>query len=387
MVETPSLIPIIQDLFQKLRRRGFAIGLEDYQALQQSLRAGFGWESQQSFLNLCTSLWAKSREEREILAALFEQLLPDEKQWIYSLPQEATPTPSDRTSSKPSKADKPKLGESEPRTTSQNRLPPIEIEDYRLSKRPFIFVPQFPLTHRQVAQTWRRLHKPIRIGAPIELDIEATIARRCQLGVATEVVMRPRRRNIARLLLLVDRQGSMAPFHRFCEEVCRAIQESGRLGEATIYYFHNVPVEGADDRVLEPLTGQLFPTLDPILREIEPLKDGYVYTDADLLFPKSFLEVLDSDVVGASVVILSDAGAARRQYRVSRLLDTIACMKAIRTYSPNYVWLNPLAKDYWRNNTAGQIARHIPMFPLEREGIERAVNVLRGHPHMMEQSI
>ena len=62
---------------------------------------------------------------------------------------------------------------------------------------------------------------------------------------------------MARLLLLVDRQGSMDPFHQFCDEVCIAIQQAGRLEETALYYFHNVPAEGADDQVLEALlTGQ-----------------------------------------------------------------------------------------------------------------------------------
>ena len=388
MKDSPLLMPIIWDLFQKLRRRGFAIGVEDYEALQQSLRAGFGWSSQQEFLSLCTALWAKSRQEGEVLAALFEQLAPEEDRWVYSLPKEdlassEEPPLEDKSVSKPDIAKR----SVEPKTASQTRLPPISLANVRISERPFVFVPQFPLTYREVAQTWRRLKRPIRRGAATELDLAATIAQRCQFGVVTNVVMRPRTSNVARLLLLVDRQGSMAPFHRFCDEVCRAITEAGRLGETAIYYFHNVPAEGADDRVLEPLVGQLFPVLDPILQKIEPLQDGYVYTDLDLLMPKSLPEVLEADGRGASIVILSDAGCARKQYRVSRLLDTIACLKAIRTYSPDCVWLNPLPKKYWRNNTAGQIARHIPMFPLDREGMEQAVNVLRGHPHIIEKPI
>jgi uncharacterized protein len=389
MKESPLLMPIIWDLFQKLRRRGFAIGVEDYEALQQSLRAGFGWSSQRAFLSLCTALWAKSRQEGEVLAALFEQLAPEGDRWVYSLPKEdlsssEEPPPEDKSvSSKPEVAKR----SVEPKTASQTRLPPISLANVRISERPFVFVPQLPLTYREVAQTWRRLKRPIRKGAATELDLAATIAQRCQLGVVTNVVMRPRTSNVARLLLLVDRQGSMAPFHRFCDEVCRAITEAGRLGETAIYYFHNVPAEGADDRVLEPLVGQLFPVLDPILQKIEPLQDGYVYTDRDLLIPKPLPEVLKAEGRGASIVILSDAGCARKQYRVSRLLDTIACLKAIRTYSPDCVWLNPLPKQYWLNNTAGQIARHIPMFPLDREGMEQAVNVLRGHPHIIEKPI
>jgi uncharacterized protein len=412
MKESPLLMPIVWDLFQKLRRRGFAIGVEDYEALQQSLRAGFGWSSQQAFLNLCTALWAKSRQEGEVLAALFEQLAPEGDRWVYSLPKQdlsrlsaQTLSPSTSPSNpisqespqeqntpredpeKTKEQDNSETSQSSPKTEPQSGLPPISIKDVCISERPFVFVPQFPLTYREVAQTWRRLKRQIRKGAATELDLAATIAQRCQLGVVTNVVMRPRTSNVARLLLLVDRQGSMAPFHRFCDEVCRAITEAGRLGETAIYYFHNVPAEGADDRVLEPLVGQLFPVLDPILREIEPLQDGYVYTDRDLLMPKSLPEVLEADGRGASIVILSDAGCARKQYRVSRLLDTIACLKAIRTYSPDCVWLNPLPKQYWRNNTAGQISRHIPMFPLDREGMEQAVNVLRGHPHIIEKPI
>jgi uncharacterized protein len=401
-IETPPLTSIIWELFQKLRRRGFTIGIEEYQALQHSLRIGFGWQSREEFIKLCNSLWSKSLQERKTLSALFEQLLPNGDEWVYSvtiekdIPDRSIKTGA-KSDSRPIDPDLPIEPDSNPeeedelnsplKTKSLTQLPEIDLDKSYLANRKFVLVPEFPLSYREVAQTWRRLQKLIRMGAVTELDLEATIDRRCRSGVPTPVVMRPRRRNIARLLLLVDRQGSMAPFHRFGEEVCRAIQQSGRLGETSIYYFHNVPVEGADDRVLEPLAGQLFPALDPILGQIEPLKDGYVYTDPDLLSPKSFSEVLESDAVGASVVILSDAGAARRQYRVSRLLDTIACMKAIRTYSPNYVWLNPLAPEYWRNNTAGQIARHIPMFPLDRQGLERAVSILQGHQRIIEKSI
>jgi uncharacterized protein len=315
MRESPLLMPIIWDLFQKLRRRGFAIGVEDYQALQQSLHAGFGWGSRQSFLRLCTSLWAKSRQERDVLTALFEQLAPAGDRWTYSLPKQ-DPARSEITKSasesKSIESDKPAAEsdpESEveplPKTASQTRLPPINIENVRISERPFVFVPQFPLTYREVAQTWRRLKRPIRRGAATELDLAATIAQRCQLGVVTNVVMRPKTMNVARLLLLVDRQGSMAPFHRFCDEVCRAIQEAGRLGETAIYYFHNVPAEGADERVLEPLIGQLFPVLDPILQKIEPLQDGYVYIDRDLLIPKSLPEELRSR---SSATLVAPAG-------------------------------------------------------------------------------
>ncbi|MDX2241456.1 MAG: VWA domain-containing protein [Leptolyngbyaceae cyanobacterium bins.302] len=389
MTEVPTLPPFLWQLFQRLRRRGFAIGPAEYEALRDALRAGFGWTSREALRDLCNSLWAKSRREQGVLSALFEQLAPDLDDWHYSL-EEADASPADVNL--PTTPEQPDLegktpDENIPKTQSQGGLPPISLADVQVSERPFVFVPQFPLTYREVAQTWRRLRRPVRTGAAVELDIEGTIARRSQLGVATTVVLQPRRRNMARLLLLVDRQGSMDPFHQFCNEVCTAIQQAGRLEETALYYFHNVPAEGADDQVLESLKGQLFPSLDPVLPQIQPLIDGYLYTDPNLLSPVLLADVLQSYATGAAVVLISDAGAARNRYRVSRLLDTIAFMKALRTYSSQYVWLNPLPKHYWLNSTAAQVARHVPMFALDRDGIQRAVNVLRGHQHIIEKPL
>jgi uncharacterized protein len=375
MMNTTGLPPFLWDLFHRLRRRGFAIGPTDYEALRDALRAGFGWTSRPALQDLCNALWAKSRQEQEVLSALFEQLAPDADDWQYSLErQESQPTGDDLPNQTQQDEQENPIAPT-PKTEARGGLPPIRLTDVQVSERPFVFVPQFPLTYREVAQTWRRLRRPVRTGPAIELDITGTIARRSRLGVATTVVLQPRR------------QGSMDPFHRFCDEVCLAIQQAGRLEETALYYFHNVPAEGADDQVLEPLTGQLFPTLDPILGQIQPLLTGNLYTDASLLSPKSLVEVLATQAVGAAVVVLSDAGAARSRYRVSRLLDTIAFMKALRTYTPHYVWLNPLPKRYWGNSTAAQIARHVPMFALDREGIQQAVNVLRGQQSIIEKSI
>jgi uncharacterized protein with von Willebrand factor type A (vWA) domain len=96
-------------------------------------------------------------------------------------------------------------------------------------------------------------------------------------------------------------------------------------------------------------------------------------------------EVLQKYAADAFVVVISDAGAVRKYYNVVRLLDTISFIKALRAYTLNYVWLNPLPKSYWKDNTAAEIARHVPMFPLNREGIQQAVNVLRGHQYIIEK--
>ncbi len=399
-VKQQTKIPeFLWQLFEGLRCRGFPLTPDDLEALRQSLEAGFGWSSLESLRELCNSLWAKSRQEQEILTVLFNQLaLKEDEPWqLFSVPAEQGFDPDNSNQLEQKKP----LDEPQPQdykeisvTKSPTGLPTISLEDVELSKRQFIFVPQFPLNYREVAQTWRRLRHPVREGQPTELDVEATITRRSQLGIAVPVILRPRRRKVARLLLLVDRQGSMTPFHRFCEEVCKAIQQAGRLEETAIYYFHNVPAEGADDYVLEPLSKELFLVLDSILPQINPrntdfIDTAFVYDDSELLDPIPLKDVLQKNALDAFVVIISDAGAARNHYSVPRLLDTISFMKALRTYTLSYVWLNPLPKSYWKdkNNTATQIARHVPMFALEREGIQQAVNVLRGHQYTIEKPL
>ena len=377
-------------LFQQLRRRNFPLSPADYAALRTALRAGFGWSSRAALCDLCCALWAKSRQEAEIVTALFEQFDEDELgDWslaaapIVSQPQDSsrmgkTEVKPPNTTSKPDDI---------PTTQSYPTLPPISLQGAVVAARSFVFVPQFPLSYREVVQAARRLRQPTRWGPATELDLEATVARRSQVGVATPVVLRPPRRNTARLLLLVDRQGSMAPFHRFCHQVCAAIQEAGRLERVAICYFHDTPATGADESALAGLTDQLFPTLDAVLPQINPLSAGYVYTDAELLTPQPVTTMLEQHAHGAAVLVISDAGAARGRYDVRRLLDTLAFCKALRSTAPHYAWLNPLPRRYWANNTAGQLARHVPMFALDRTDIYQAVNILRGQPPTLERPL
>lgn len=388
-------------LFEQLRRRRFPLGLEDYHILRGALRAGFGWSSRQALRDLCCALWSKSTRERELLIALFDQLKLDEwklreqtsegsagSSWPRTEPSEtALEEETAEDEMEPSAGVYEEGLEQLPLSQSRN-LPFILLETNKSSNRPFVFVPQFPLTYREIAQAWRRLRRPVRMGPRVELDVQETVDKRCRLGIGAPIVLVPRRRNTARLLLLIDRQGSMSPFHRFTDEVCDAIQQSGKLEHAALYYFHDVPAEGADESVLNQLSDKLFPTLDGVLSQIPPLAEGEVYADPTLnSMPVKLSDVLNSHAAGAAVVILSDAGAARGNYDIIRLLDTVAFVKALRAHTTQYVWLNPLPERYWGKSTAAQIARHIPMLPLDQQGIYRAVNILRGQPFSLENPV
>jgi uncharacterized protein with von Willebrand factor type A (vWA) domain len=372
----------LRELFDQLRRRQFPLGPDDFAALRAALRAGFGWTRPELRALLC-ALWAKSSREQEALIALFELLAPAN----LGLPE---PGSDETDGDTPPVLDDFQALEHDdvpppmpvaPEVEPTAGLPPLPFGNVKVGERPFVFLPQFPLSYREIAQAWRRLRRPVREGPAVELDVDATVARRGRAGVVVPPVLVPRRRNTARLLLLVDRNGSMAPFHGFAEEVCAAIIHSGRLKHVALYYFHDAPAEGADETPLAQLAGQLAPPLDQVLPQIHPLEKGFVYEDPLLIRSRPLEKVLDADAVGADVVVISDGGAARGKYDLLRLLDTVAFLKALRAHTPRVAWLNPLPRHYWPNSTAAEIARHIPMFPLTREGIYQTVNVLRGQPH------
>ena len=394
----------IWQIFNQLLRRGFLLGIEEYEALREALWAGFGWSSRRELLAVCSALWAKSRAEQAVIAALFDQMaVPD---WRFdmetaaaeegrsaageidldSIGGERDPGSGDDQNGVQENEDE--LREQPPPVTrSYARLPHLTGADLPQLAYAHVFLPHYPVNYRGVAQAWRRLRRPVRAGPLVELDIKATVSRRSRSGVASPPVLRARRRNRESLLLLVDRQGSMAPFHSFVEEVCAAIIDSGRLRRVGLFYFHDVPLEGADADLLDDLSTGAFPRLDPVLPLLEPLIEGDFATDPALQEPVEAKDVLAAYARDAAIVIISDGGAGRRKYEPLRLLDSAAFLKGLKNYSNRVVWLNPLPAERWQNCTAMELARHVPMFTMNKEGMHEAVNVLRGRPFRVDQPV
>lgn|GEM_PF-5340450 len=90
MKQQTKIPEFLWKLFEGLRHRGFPLIPDDLEALRQSLQAGFGWSSQEALRELCKYLWAKSRQEQEILTVLFKQLaLKEDEPWqLFSVPAE-----------------------------------------------------------------------------------------------------------------------------------------------------------------------------------------------------------------------------------------------------------------------------------------------------------
>jgi hypothetical protein len=194
----------------------------------------------------------------------------------------------------------------------------------------------------------------VREGPPTELDLEATINQVGYKGMLLELVLIPQRVNRSELLLLLDQDGSMVPFHLLSRRLAETLLRGGRLGKASIYYFHNCPTE--------------YLYRDCYRQKSEPIKD--------------FLLPLRSE--RSSILIFSDAGAARGGYSQERVELTKEFLDKLKSKVRYVAWLNPMPRKSWKGTTAECIDRMVPMFELSRRGLQDAIGVLRGRPTNFE---
>jgi hypothetical protein len=383
MVDGPAGMPgFLERIIRQLRRRGLQLGIDDCIAVRQALACDYGWLDSERLRELCVALWAKSASDAELVRSAFSA--QDVPVWTTASVPGAGPGASDESVG--ATAPDPGQLRLEPTAAGQIAGPAPPPGSGQVDKS-LVLVPQYPIGQRDIAQAWRRLRRPVRTGPKTEVDVGATIREISRTGVATPPVLVAPRRNTARVLLLVDRQGSMTPYHGLIDYSCRAIERSGRLDSLTIAYFHDTPGMLPDRSVLGGLSDPIDPRLDEILPAIPKLSSGRVYSDRDLTEPLDLAALLDAVAASTSVAIMSDAGAGRGRIDTIRLLDTIALLKALSAVALATVWLNPVPTRLWRASTAEQIARHVPMLPWTRQGFYAAVSILKSRPSGVERPV
>jgi uncharacterized protein with von Willebrand factor type A (vWA) domain len=387
--EAGGIPPFLFEIIEQLRRHQLSIGVYDCRELQRALRAGFGISSTAALRELCVALWATSRSEADVIRAVFVRTgqVPRWEIGTAKAPRDpAAAVPRPATVARPSAQRSAPPAEpiaSPPLPGGQTTIAAFPLA----SESALLLAARYPITGREVAQCLRRLRRPRRQGPPVELDLWATIQRDVRLGQALPPVLVPRRRNTARLTVLVDRHGSMAPYHQFVDHVLSAIARSGHLDTLTVRYFHDVPGRAADPALLDELPPDASGRIDHVLDRVPPLTHARVYDDPQLSRDRSLAEVLAAVGGHGGIAVISDAGATRGTFDALRLLDTVALGKLLALRHVTPVWLNPVPARRWRSSTAGQISRHLPMFPLNREGLHGAVDVLRGRPAAVERPV
>ena len=344
----PEELPLLE-IFNSLRHRhGLPLGVDEYLVVVRSLQAGFGVESRQQLEQLCCTLWAKSNDESRLIRRLFEQMWkpPTPEKLEANLPETATPE----------LPDEPKRELEEPPSLTLEMDEPVQVvQAVRQSRRDSelkrprysLLTEYFPVTKRQMKQSWRYLRRPVREGAATELDVEATVEKMGREGFLLDPVLVPPRTNRTDLVLMIDQEGSMVPFHALSRQLIDTAERGGRLRQTRVFYFHDYA-------------------------------DEYLYRHPALLNAQPIDEVLAEMGERAVVLIVSDAGAARGNFDLERVKWTQEWIEQLQQLVQYVAWLNPMPRESWQHTTAGEIKRFVPMFEMSRQGMNRAISVLRG---------
>ena len=356
---------LLFSVFECLRKSGLPLGVGDYLLALQTLRAGKGLEDLDSLKFLCRLLWAKSREDQELFDDEFARLVEPHLQPIA--PRQAATSTEDSIPQSESDSDDT-IGQTPVSNADGAERPVLAAPARKQGVLPlstlggtlgssaalraagsYQLTPRSPISQREMTGIWRHLRRLQRKGPLVDLDVDGTVQSICRNGRLLRPVLRARRRNQARLLVLRDRSASMAPFGFLLDTLVEGIRRGGLLAQTSLYYFDNFPTTvlarhsgGTGHRMLET--------------------------------------VLAEHGKGICVLILSDGGAARGTYRTSRVEGSRAFLKRLANFTYLYCWINPLPLRRWRATSAEDVARMAPMFPLDREGLIDAVNILRGHP-------
>jgi uncharacterized protein with von Willebrand factor type A (vWA) domain len=387
-------------LFHAIRREeGFSIGIGDYHDLIQSMQNGGGLASLDEQMRLCQLLWAKNEAQRLIVKDRYEQIViallssqhnQDEENEEF---EAAAAIAKDRkevantnqivnANQKPiadvAKSENnqgpegelnqnPYQKEDDSNREQMRRVPRMvkisrnnpEAEDIGLSANGFHnggpVTAYFHLndhfldaTEREMAQGWRRIRQLTRLGAKVEFDWDATVQLIAQQGFFSDVVIRPARVNRATLHVLVDSEGSMAPFHPISELLVQSLERGSKFHYLEVLYFHDLP--GKNLYRTPRLNG--------------PVDRAQWSRTLDLMF--------------SHVLVISDAGAARGHLDDQRVAQSKNRYGHLRSRSRNLAILNPMPKDRWNETSAAPLAFHIPMFECNASGLRSLADYLRG---------
>jgi uncharacterized protein len=349
-------LPVFE-LFTRLRQADVPLGVDEYTLLQRALQAGFGIGDEEALARVCKTLWIKSDDQMRLFDHHFKQVMTrteDSRNVESSGPSSSRleQLSSDLSASIPAPTDVTPTSSSEATLNIESQAAQAVLHAASEDELPYNrFIRSdeyFPVTRRQMKQSWRYLRRPIREGPRSELDVDATIREIARAGLWLTPVLIPPRKNRAELLLLIDQGGSMVPFHALSRRLADTALRGGRLVRVSIYYFYNCPTD-------------------------------YLYrkpTHRDAVPIQAILDHAHDERAG--VLIFSDAGAARGGLNPERFEMTKLFLAQLNQQFRYAAWLNPTPHDRWAGTTAGKIGQLVPMFDVSRRGLDAAISSLRG---------
>jgi uncharacterized protein with von Willebrand factor type A (vWA) domain len=208
---------------------------------------------------------------------------------------------------------------------------------------------------RNIKIALRRLRRFARQGAADELALERTIDATARSGGWLDIKMQPERRNVIKVLLLLDVGGSMDEHVKTCEELFSAARTEFKHLEH--YYFHNFIYEALWKDNCRRFSEHK-PTTE-VIRTFGPDYKLIVVGDASM----SPYEITHA---GGSVEHWnSEAGSE--------------WLKRLMGQWPKFAWLNPVAESRWKHTTSIDMTRGMlegRMYPLTLAGLDKMIDAL-----------
>jgi uncharacterized protein with von Willebrand factor type A (vWA) domain len=209
---------------------------------------------------------------------------------------------------------------------------------------------------RHMKLALRRLRRFARRGAATEFALQPTIDATARSGGWLDIQMRPERRNVVKVLLLLDVGGSMDEHTLRCSELFSAARSEFKHLEQ--YYFHNFVYE------------RLW-------------RDNRRRFDA----PVDTLQVLRSYASDYKLILVGDATMS--PYEISETGGSVEhwnpepgelWLRRLMRAWPKFAWINPVPAARWRQTRSIEITRGLlegRMFPLTLRGLDEAMAALK----------
>lgn len=348
---------LVTRLFKQVRQR-FGLGMREHLAALDAVRGGFGVSdrddtSDRDELKLTLQLlWCHSLAQQAQFDLIWEEVARQPTSTLQkSRPESfAKPPAGFSPSSSPPRPEPLPHTEANPPASSsphlqslalQTPLMPTDVEDLPELQT------YWPVSRRSMAYAWRYLRRPRPDGPPDVLDMPATVEQVAKAGFFLAPVYHRREVNHAHLLLLLDQDGSMTPFHRFGRDLVETARVEDSLARVDVYYFHNIP-------------------------------DTHVYEDPHLTQPIELQKIWALCDPDTSVLMFSDAGAMRGFQRMERIRTTTEFLVQLQQHTALIGWLNPLPTERWEGSSAEMIAYLVRMEQMDPDGFSTLIEVMRG---------
>ncbi|MEA5578659.1 VWA containing CoxE family protein [Anabaena sp. UHCC 0451] len=349
--------PYLKTLFYRLREDGFNLSVREYFSALDAIAEGWGTQNKKDFKKLLRLLWCKSAEQQEHLELIFDTIVVESEETVEITKEKSGKSQEDVKNDKINSDSSLTVAsstsiETSPMVTSKPAIQdlsplavttPQAIQEYDNDDE---FNTHYPISRRFMVYSWRYLRRPIADGVRDILDIKMTVEEATKQGFFLQPVYRRREKNHAHLLILVDQEGSMTPFHHFSKDLVETAQYESSIEKVDVAYFHNLPAE-------------------------------YIYQNRFLTNKVALETVLSQCDSETRVLIVSDGGAARGYRRRERISATTEVIWEIQQHTNLIAWLNPVPQLRWNSTSAKIISHLVPMFPMNNEGLIQAIATLQ----------